>query len=167
MEPVHLLSLSLSPSHNIITYHYLDIWLISICCCAILYVSDLRSLSLSPPPPLAPPSWYHGSVSRQQAEAQLQRCREASFLVRDSESGTSKYSIALKWVCRCVSFIWVFLEYTTSTLYNATLDIFIYSVIFINFLVCCFTISSLLWLSYNMGHFAWKSNYFLILIFSF
>lgn len=67
-----------------------------------LHVSDLLSLTASLPPPvptppsLAPPSWYHGSVSRQQAEAQLQRCREASFLVRDSESGTSKYSIALK-----------------------------------------------------------------------
>ncbi|KAK7886022.1 hypothetical protein WMY93_025643 [Mugilogobius chulae] len=50
-------------------------------------------------------SWYHGSVSRQQAEAQLQRCREASFLVRDSESGTSKYSIALKTSHSCVHII--------------------------------------------------------------
>ncbi|XP_056300583.1 SH2 domain-containing adapter protein E [Pseudoliparis swirei] len=50
-------------------------------------------------------SWYHGSVSRQQAEAQLQRCREASFLVRDSESGTSKYSIALKTSQSCVHII--------------------------------------------------------------
>uniref|UniRef100_A0A667YYZ1 Src homology 2 domain containing E n=1 Tax=Myripristis murdjan TaxID=586833 RepID=A0A667YYZ1_9TELE len=49
--------------------------------------------------------WYHGSVSRQQAEAQLQRCREASFLVRDSESGTSKYSIALKTSQSCVHII--------------------------------------------------------------
>uniref|UniRef100_G3PEK7 SH2 domain-containing adapter protein E n=1 Tax=Gasterosteus aculeatus TaxID=69293 RepID=G3PEK7_GASAC len=50
-------------------------------------------------------NWYHGSVSRQQAEAQLQRCREASFLVRDSESGTSKYSIALKTSQSCVHII--------------------------------------------------------------
>lgn len=71
---------------------------------SVLYATDLLSLSSSAqttpppqfPPHLASPSWYHGSVSRQQAEAQLQRCREASFLVRDSESGTSKYSIALK-----------------------------------------------------------------------
>uniref|UniRef100_A0A671X5C0 Src homology 2 domain containing E n=1 Tax=Sparus aurata TaxID=8175 RepID=A0A671X5C0_SPAAU len=62
-------------------------------------------LSASPPPTLASPSWYHGSVSRQQAEAQLQRCREASFLVRDSESGTSKYSIALKTSQSCVHII--------------------------------------------------------------
>lgn len=75
---------------------------------SVLCVTDPLGLSSSspsptpfppvplPPPPLTPQSWYHGSVSRQQAEAQLQRCREASFLVRDSESGTSKYSIALK-----------------------------------------------------------------------
>nr|XP_040021067.1 SH2 domain-containing adapter protein E [Gasterosteus aculeatus aculeatus] len=80
---------------------------------------------LSPPSPISPSSapldgetakvdpslllekqnWYHGSVSRQQAEAQLQRCREASFLVRDSESGTSKYSIALKTSQSCVHII--------------------------------------------------------------
>ncbi len=99
-----------------------------------LYVSDLLSLSLHLPLPLslpsslASPSWYHGSVSRQQAEAQLQRCREASFLVRDSESGTSKYSIALKWVRRCVyvySFgvcecVCVCAEHSACKLYNAT-----------------------------------------------
>ncbi|XP_060937053.1 SH2 domain-containing adapter protein E [Limanda limanda] len=55
--------------------------------------------------PLEKQSWYHGSVSRQQAEAQLQRSREASFLVRDSESGTSKYSIALKTSQSCVHII--------------------------------------------------------------
>lgn len=65
---------------------------------SLCYVSDPLCLPAPPllPPLLTSPSWYHGSVSRQQAEAQLQRCREASFLVRDSESGTSKYSIALK-----------------------------------------------------------------------
>lgn len=43
-------------------------------------------------------SWYHGCVTRQEAEFQLQSCKEASFLVRNSESDHSKYSIALKWV---------------------------------------------------------------------
>ncbi|TKS82079.1 SH2 domain-containing adapter protein E [Collichthys lucidus] len=57
---------------------------------------DGEAAKVDPSLPLEKQSWYHGSVSRQQAEAQLQRCREASFLVRDSESGTSKYSIALK-----------------------------------------------------------------------
>ncbi|KAK1894844.1 SH2 domain containing adapter protein E [Dissostichus eleginoides] len=74
---------------------------------------------LSPPSPTSPTAPLDGeaakvdpslplekqSVSRQQAEAQLQRCREASFLVRDSESGTSKYSIALKTSQSCVHII--------------------------------------------------------------
>ncbi|KAJ0000427.1 hypothetical protein NQD34_012269 [Periophthalmus magnuspinnatus] len=60
---------------------------------------------VDPSLPLEKQSWYHGSVTRQQAEAQLQRCREASFLVRDSESGTSKYSIALKTSHSCVHII--------------------------------------------------------------
>ncbi|CAL8360886.1 unnamed protein product [Arctogadus glacialis] len=60
---------------------------------------------VDPTLPLEKQSWYHGSVSRQQAEAQLQRCKEASFLVRDSESGTSKYSIALKTSQSCVHII--------------------------------------------------------------
>lgn len=83
-------------------YHELGISLNSICHNAICHWSVV--FLSAPWSPLSPssiasmPSWYHGSVSRQQAEAQLQRCREASFLVRDSESGTSKYSIALKWV---------------------------------------------------------------------
>ncbi|XP_028986074.1 SH2 domain-containing adapter protein E [Betta splendens] len=67
--------------------------------------SDVEAARVDPSLPLEKQSWYHGSVSRQQAEAQLQRCREASFLVRDSESGTSKYSIALKTSQSCVHII--------------------------------------------------------------
>lgn len=86
-------SLPLSHHHHLsltwhLTYLSMSVW---------FHVDDLR-LSMWPTLPFPSLSWYHGSVSRQQAEAQLQRCREASFLVRDSESGTSKYSIALKWV---------------------------------------------------------------------
>ncbi|XP_026173593.1 SH2 domain-containing adapter protein E isoform X2 [Mastacembelus armatus] len=66
---------------------------------------DGETAKVDPSLPLEKQSWYHGSVSRQQAEAQLQRCREASFLVRDSESGTSKYSIALKTSQNCVHII--------------------------------------------------------------
>lgn len=66
---------------------------------------DGEAAKVDPSLPLEKQSWYHGSVSRQQAEAQLQRCREASFLVRDSESGTSKYSIALKTSQSCVHII--------------------------------------------------------------
>ncbi|XP_028326723.1 SH2 domain-containing adapter protein E [Gouania willdenowi] len=66
---------------------------------------DGETAKMDPSLPLEKQSWYHGSVSRQHAEAQLQRCREASFLVRDSESGTSKYSIALKTSQSCVHII--------------------------------------------------------------
>ncbi|MBN3317647.1 DSRAD deaminase, partial [Atractosteus spatula] len=54
---------------------------------------------------LCTPSWFHGSVSRQEAESQLQACKDASFLVRNSESGHSKYSIALKTSQGCVHII--------------------------------------------------------------
>lgn len=66
---------------------------------------DSETPIVDPTLPLEKQSWYHGSVSRQEAEAQLQQCREASFLVRDSESATSKYSIALKTSQGCVHII--------------------------------------------------------------
>lgn len=53
-------------------------------------------MKCNPPTPTLCLSWYHGCVTRQEAEFQLQSCREASFLVRNSESDNSKYSIALK-----------------------------------------------------------------------
>lgn len=105
-----------------LTYLHMLLRYMSVICC--LY----PSVSPPPPPFLAHPSWYHGSVSRQQAEAQLQRCREASFLVRDSESGTSKYSIALKWVWRCVYLNVCWTRYRHAIL--CSIYIFIHSIIF-------------------------------------
>ncbi|XP_076135913.1 SH2 domain-containing adapter protein E [Alosa pseudoharengus] len=67
--------------------------------------TDSDTKPVDPTVPLEKQSWYHGSVSRQEAEAQLQNCKEASFLVRDSESSTSKYSIALKTSQGCVHII--------------------------------------------------------------
>ncbi|XP_043936583.1 SH2 domain-containing adapter protein E [Protopterus annectens] len=49
--------------------------------------------------------WYHGSISRAEAENCLQSCKEASYLVRNSESGNSKYSIALRTSHGCVHII--------------------------------------------------------------
>ncbi|XP_031441728.1 SH2 domain-containing adapter protein E-like isoform X2 [Clupea harengus] len=60
---------------------------------------------VDPSMPLEKQSWYHGSVTRQEVDSQLQSCKEGSFLVRDSESGTSKYSIALKTNQGCVHII--------------------------------------------------------------
>ncbi|XP_041512027.1 SH2 domain-containing adapter protein E isoform X1 [Microtus oregoni] len=49
--------------------------------------------------------WYHGTITRAEAESRLQPCREAGYLVRNSESGTSRYSIALKTSQGCVHII--------------------------------------------------------------
>lgn len=51
-------------------------------------------LMVSPPSPLS--RWYHGAITRAEAESRLQPCKEAGYLVRNSESGASRYSIALK-----------------------------------------------------------------------
>ncbi|XP_068108426.1 SH2 domain-containing adapter protein E [Hyperolius riggenbachi] len=60
---------------------------------------------VDPSVPLEKQSWYHGSVTRAEAENRLQSCREASYLLRNSESGNSKYSIALKTSQGCVHII--------------------------------------------------------------
>jgi len=40
--------------------------------------------------------WYHGSISRLDAEALLRVHREGSYLVRMSESNRCDYSLSLK-----------------------------------------------------------------------
>ncbi|XP_073495333.1 SH2 domain-containing adapter protein E isoform X2 [Phyllobates terribilis] len=60
---------------------------------------------VDPTLPLEKQSWYHGAVTRVEAESRLQSCREASYLLRNSESGNSKYSIALKTSQGCVHII--------------------------------------------------------------
>ncbi|XP_028910444.1 SH2 domain-containing adapter protein E [Ornithorhynchus anatinus] len=49
--------------------------------------------------------WYHGSISRAEAESRLQPGKEAGYLVRNSESGNSKFSIALKTPQGCAHII--------------------------------------------------------------
>ncbi|KAF7211050.1 SH2 domain-containing adapter protein E isoform X1 [Nothobranchius furzeri] len=68
------------------------------------YLSNPESeiCCINPSLPLEKQSWYHGCVTRQEAEFQLQSCREASFLVRNSEPDNNKYSIALKTTQGCV-----------------------------------------------------------------
>uniref|UniRef100_A0A8C5QCA8 SH2 domain-containing adapter protein E n=1 Tax=Leptobrachium leishanense TaxID=445787 RepID=A0A8C5QCA8_9ANUR len=60
---------------------------------------------VDPTVPLEKQSWYHGAVTRAEAESRLLSCREASYLLRNSESGNSKYSIALKTSQGCVHII--------------------------------------------------------------
>ncbi|KAK5911042.1 hypothetical protein CgunFtcFv8_005254 [Champsocephalus gunnari] len=63
---------------------------------------ETEACCVDPSLPLEKQSWYHGCVTRQEVESQLQSCKEASFLVRNSESDNSKYSIALKTSQGCV-----------------------------------------------------------------
>uniref|UniRef100_A0A8C2KA33 Uncharacterized protein n=1 Tax=Cyprinus carpio TaxID=7962 RepID=A0A8C2KA33_CYPCA len=41
-------------------------------------------------------SWYHGAISRTDAEALLRLCKEASYLVRNSETSKNDFSLSLK-----------------------------------------------------------------------
>ncbi|XP_012863193.1 SH2 domain-containing adapter protein E, partial [Echinops telfairi] len=60
---------------------------------------------VDPALPLEKQPWYHGAITRAEAETLLQPCREAGYLVRNSESGNSRYSIALKTSQGCVHII--------------------------------------------------------------
>uniref|UniRef100_A0A4W4E1H2 SH2 domain-containing protein n=1 Tax=Electrophorus electricus TaxID=8005 RepID=A0A4W4E1H2_ELEEL len=47
--------------------------------------------------------WYHGALSRSDAESLLTLCKESSYLVRISESSHSEYSLSLR--CSCQGFM--------------------------------------------------------------
>lgn len=49
-----------------------------------------------PPFPSLIPSWYHGAISRTDAENLLRLCKEASYLVRNSETSKNDFSLSLK-----------------------------------------------------------------------
>uniref|UniRef100_A0A4W3I442 SH2 domain-containing protein n=1 Tax=Callorhinchus milii TaxID=7868 RepID=A0A4W3I442_CALMI len=40
--------------------------------------------------------WYHGGISRIDAENLLRLCKECSYLVRNSQSSKNDYSLSLK-----------------------------------------------------------------------
>ncbi|KAJ6664049.1 hypothetical protein lerEdw1_008264, partial [Lerista edwardsae] len=51
---------------------------------------------VNPSLPLESQAWYHGALSRVAAEGLLRLCREASYLVRNSESSHDAFSLSLK-----------------------------------------------------------------------
>nr|XP_057944431.1 SH2 domain-containing adapter protein F-like isoform X3 [Doryrhamphus excisus] len=51
---------------------------------------------IDPSMPLESQFWYHGAISRTDAECLLRLCKEASYLVRNSETGKNDYSLSLK-----------------------------------------------------------------------
>ncbi|XP_063305232.1 SH2 domain-containing adapter protein F isoform X3 [Pelobates fuscus] len=51
---------------------------------------------IDPSLPLESQFWYHGAISRTDAESLLRLCKEASYLVRNSESSQIDFSLSLK-----------------------------------------------------------------------
>ncbi|XP_061880148.1 SH2 domain-containing adapter protein F-like isoform X4 [Entelurus aequoreus] len=51
---------------------------------------------IDPSMPLESQFWYHGAISRTDAECLLRLCKEASYLVRNSETSKNDYSLSLK-----------------------------------------------------------------------
>ncbi|XP_069779348.1 SH2 domain-containing adapter protein F-like [Narcine bancroftii] len=51
---------------------------------------------VDPALPLEKQVWYHGAISRADAENLLMRCKECSYLVRNSETSRNDYSLSLR-----------------------------------------------------------------------
>ncbi|XP_036440619.1 SH2 domain-containing adapter protein F isoform X1 [Colossoma macropomum] len=51
---------------------------------------------IDPTMPLESQFWYHGAISRTDAESLLRLCKEASYLVRNSETSKNDFSLSLK-----------------------------------------------------------------------
>ncbi|XP_029109142.1 SH2 domain-containing adapter protein F-like isoform X2 [Scleropages formosus] len=51
---------------------------------------------IDPSLPLESQFWYHGAISRTDAESLLRLCKEASYLVRNSETSKNDFSLSLK-----------------------------------------------------------------------
>ncbi|XP_051232733.1 src homology 2 domain containing transforming protein D, b isoform X2 [Dicentrarchus labrax] len=51
---------------------------------------------VDPTLPLEKQVWYHGSLSRSEAESLLTLCKECSYLVRNSQTNRSEYSLSLR-----------------------------------------------------------------------
>ncbi|XP_035274004.1 SH2 domain-containing adapter protein F-like isoform X3 [Anguilla anguilla] len=51
---------------------------------------------IDPSVPLESQFWYHGAISRIDAESLLRLCKEASYLVRNSETSKNDFSLSLK-----------------------------------------------------------------------
>uniref|UniRef100_UPI00398F198D SH2 domain-containing adapter protein F-like isoform X4 n=1 Tax=Pristiophorus japonicus TaxID=55135 RepID=UPI00398F198D len=61
-----------------------------------LELSAMLGERVQPNLPLGSQTWYHGAISRTDAENLLRLCKEASYLVRNSETTKNDYSLSLK-----------------------------------------------------------------------
>uniref|UniRef100_A0A8C1ZQK9 Src homology 2 domain containing transforming protein D, b n=1 Tax=Cyprinus carpio TaxID=7962 RepID=A0A8C1ZQK9_CYPCA len=69
---------------------------------------------VDPTLPLEKQVWYHGTLSRSEAESLLTLCKECSYLVRNSETSRFDYSLSLR--------------YSTAPLLPATIATFYFSI---------------------------------------
>ncbi|XP_056463143.1 SH2 domain-containing adapter protein F-like isoform X2 [Gadus chalcogrammus] len=60
------------------------------------HCSPSQGERIDPGLPLENQFWYHGAVSRTDAESLLRLCKEASYLVRNSETSKNDFSLSLK-----------------------------------------------------------------------
>uniref|UniRef100_A0A6I8N4Y0 SH2 domain-containing adapter protein D n=1 Tax=Ornithorhynchus anatinus TaxID=9258 RepID=A0A6I8N4Y0_ORNAN len=51
---------------------------------------------VDPTVPLEKQAWFHGAISRVEAESQLSLCKEGSYMVRHSETSRDDYSLSLR-----------------------------------------------------------------------
>ncbi|EMP30174.1 SH2 domain-containing adapter protein F [Chelonia mydas] len=58
---------------------------------------------INPTLPLESQCWYHGAISRTDAETLLRLCKEASYLVRNSETSKNDFSLSLNWYHGAIS----------------------------------------------------------------
>ncbi|XP_072113270.1 SH2 domain-containing adapter protein F-like [Mobula birostris] len=61
-----------------------------------LEFSDIVGERIDPSTPLEKQVWYHGAISRTDAENLLRLCKECSYLIRNSQSSKNDYSLSLK-----------------------------------------------------------------------
>ncbi len=52
--------------------------------------------------PLFPMPWFHGAITRLEAEKLLDRNQDGQFLFRTSQNTKGVYALALRCVCVCV-----------------------------------------------------------------
>ena len=55
--------------------------LVTVCVCVCVCVSFI---------------WYHGALTRSEAESLLTLCKECSYLVRNSQTSRTEYSLSLR-----------------------------------------------------------------------
>ena len=59
------------------------------------------------PVPMWDMPWFHGAISRLDAEKLLDRNRDGQFLLRISQNTKGVYALGVRWVCSHMTSMWV------------------------------------------------------------